>query len=244
MSLVARFWRTPYRGDLVRWGTQLHDKFMLPFHVWHDFVDVIDDMNRAGLSARRELVRASLRVPLSAVRQRALRRRRDRAAPGARAVARARRGRRGRRHGSLRRLVARAHAGARARLQRATLCHRVQRLAGAADEPRAPPASTSAACATARGNPRRACSPTIPVDAPLTFDLYDRWSGRAVAGCTYHVAHPGGRNFERFPVNAYEAESRRLARFFPFGHTPGAGPEPRSLTRPELPHTLDLRWSH
>jgi uncharacterized protein (DUF2126 family) len=92
--------------------------------------------------------------------------------------------------------------------------------------------------------PASSLQPTIPPDSPLTFDLYDRWSGRAVAGCTYSVAHPGGRNFERFPVNAYEAESRRLARFFPFGHTPGPTPEPRSLTRPEMPCTLDLRWSH
>ena len=92
--------------------------------------------------------------------------------------------------------------------------------------------------------PASSLHPTIGVDAPLTFDLYDRWSGRAVAGCTYHVAHPGGRHYERFPVNSYEAESRRLARFFPFGHTPGPSPEPNCVLRPDFPHTLDLRWTH
>jgi uncharacterized protein (DUF2126 family) len=92
--------------------------------------------------------------------------------------------------------------------------------------------------------PAASLHPTVPTDSPLRFDLYDRWSGRAVAGCSYHVAHPGGRNFERFPVNSYEAESRRLARFFPFGHTPGQSNEPRPLVRPEFPATLDLRWGH
>jgi uncharacterized protein (DUF2126 family) len=86
--------------------------------------------------------------------------------------------------------------------------------------------------------------PTIPVDAPLVFDIYDRWSGRAVAGCTYHVAHPGGRNFETVPVNGYEAESRRLSRFSPSGHSPGDSAPPADLARPEFPLTLDLRWSH
>jgi len=91
--------------------------------------------------------------------------------------------------------------------------------------------------------PAASLHPTIDVDAPLVFDVYDRWTRRAVAGCTYHVAHPGGRNFEHFPVNSNEAESRRLSRFFPFGHTVGACSEPRSRVRPEFPHTLDLRWS-
>jgi uncharacterized protein (DUF2126 family) len=90
--------------------------------------------------------------------------------------------------------------------------------------------------------PPSALHPTLGVDSPLVFDLVDTWNGRSIGGCTYHVSHPGGRNYGKMPVNSYEAESRRLARFFPQGHTPGQfKPERESAGLPEFGFTLDLR---
>ena len=89
-------------------------------------------------------------------------------------------------------------------------------------------------------SPPSALHPTIQPHVPLTFDIVDRWSERSIGGCRYHVSHPGGRSFETFPVNAFEAEGRRLARFESGGHSPGRL-TPRVAVHPEFPLTLDLR---
>jgi uncharacterized protein (DUF2126 family) len=89
--------------------------------------------------------------------------------------------------------------------------------------------------------PASALHPTIGVHSPLTFDLFDSWMNRSMGGCQYHVVHPGGRSHEKFPVNSFEAESRRLARFSRFGHTPGTLTPVPAAIEPEFPFTLDLR---
>ncbi len=243
IALIARFWKAPYEHDLVRWGTQLHDRYMLPYFVWHDFCGVIDDMQRAGYALRTDWFAPHFEFrfprygsvsfgPIEIELRQALEPWHVLGEEGAtggtvRYV-----------DSSVERLQVRA---------RGLSGDRYIVACNGCEVPMTPTERADEFIGGVRyraWQPASSLHPTIPIDAPLTVDLYDRWSGRAVAGCTYHVAHPGGRNFETFPVNAYEAESRRLARFFPFGHETGQTPVPQKLGRPEFPCTLDLRWTH
>ncbi len=239
-ALVVMFWEKPYRQKLVRWGTALHDRFMLPHYLWSDFAGIIDDLRSAGLPVELEWFRPhyEFRFPRFGKIEAANVEIELRQALEPWHV-----------------LGEEGAVGGTARYVDSSL-ERVQvKVRGLTGErfavtcngravPLTPTGTIGEAVAGVRyraWHPPSALHPTIAPHVPLTFDLVDTWSGRPVAGCRYHISHPGGRNFEIFPVNAYEAEGRRLARFEPYGHTAGtinAGP-PR--INADYPMTLDLR---
>jgi uncharacterized protein (DUF2126 family) len=242
-SLVARFWREPYSPTrLARWGTELHDRFMLPHFIAQDFADVIAEQNTAGYALRTEWFAAHMefRFPKYG----------DFSARGVEV--------------ELRQALEPWHvmgeegaAGATTRFVDSSL-ERVQvKATGLAPDryvlacngrpiPLRPTGTVGEFVGGVRyraWQPSSALHPTIGVHSPLTFDLFDTWMSRSLGGCEYHVMHPGGRNYTTFPVNAFESESRRLARFFRTGHTPGEYSLLPAFASPDLPFTLDLRRS-
>jgi uncharacterized protein (DUF2126 family)/transglutaminase-like putative cysteine protease len=240
-ALVALFWRRPYVEPPIRWGTRLHDRFLLPYYVERDLGHVLGDLQDAGYGVRPEWYAPFMefRFPV---------------------------------HGrvvydgveiELRQAIepwyvlgeepgsggtARYVDSSVERLQVVVSGLVPERYAVACNGYRLPLQATATGSTFVCGvryrawQPPRCLHPTIPVHAPLVFDLVDLSVRRSIGGCSYHVGHPGGRNYETFPVNSNEAEARRRARFFAMGHTPGSPFDPIPSENPEFPTTLDLRW--
>ncbi|MGO9836273.1 MAG: DUF2126 domain-containing protein [Polyangiaceae bacterium] len=240
-ALVARFWKTPYTQSLVRWGTAIHDRFALPYFVHEDLLDVLDELQRAGFAFEPSWFAPhyEFRFPVLGTLE----------ARGGLVL-------------ELRQAIEPWHvlgeeatAAGTARYVDSSVERVEVKVRGMIGErhlvtcnsrriPLHPTGTNGEFVAGVRyraWQPPSALHPTIPVHAPLVFDVLDTWSGRAVAGCSYHVAHPGGRAHEIFPRNGFEAESRRAARFFRFGHTPGSRAIPEPEPNPQFPLTLDLR---
>jgi len=240
-SLVARFWKTPYRPErLKRWGTELHDRFMMPHFVWQDLADVVAELREFGYDMRLEWFAPHLNFRFPRLG--------DFAAGGVEVELRL----------ALEPwhvLGEEAGPGGTARYVDATLGRVQVEATGLVGDrhiltcngwrvPLQPTGKVGEFVGAVRyraWNPPSALHPSIDVHAPLVFDLVDTWMSRSMGGCQYHVAHPGGRSYDTFPVNAYEAEARRLARFFRTGHTPGAMSVGKEARNPDFPFTLDLR---
>ncbi|SHJ31189.1 Uncharacterized conserved protein, DUF2126 family [Desulfatibacillum alkenivorans DSM 16219] len=240
-TLISWFWKKPYRASLARWGTRLMDQFSLPHFVEQDLNDVLEELNDNGYAFKKEFFHPHFEYRFPAF-------------------------------GSvqfknltleIRQAIEPWHVlgeepggGGTVRFVDSSL-ERVQvKLSGGEDsrymvtcnQRRVPLTATGEQGTYVAGvryrawQPPNCLHPTIGVHAPLTFDVIDVWNMRPVAGCSYHVGHPGGRNYERFPVNENEAEGRRISRFIPFAHSPGKlGVLPELKTNKEFPYTLDLR---
>ena len=239
-ALIARFWKTPYHQELVRWGTSLHDRFMLPHFVAQDFRDVLEDLRENGYPMDDEWFAPHLefRFPVcGSIAHRGIKLEirqalepwhvlgeQNSAASTTRYV-----------DSSVERVQVKVTGLIDARYRIACNGYTVPL------QPTGTEGEFVAAVRFRAWAPPEALHPTIAVQAPLTFDLVDTWTGRSLGGCQYHVSHPGGLSYGTLPVNGYEAEARRLSRFLQIGHTPGKLKTAPPVISREHPFTLDLR---
>ena len=243
-ALVARFWKAPYRASATRWGTALHDRFLLPTFVRMDFDDVIQEMRAAGYAFDPAWFAPhfEFRFPLvGEVRSRSIELTLRNALEPWHVM-----GEEGSPGGTVRYVDSSLE-----RIEVRVTGLNESRYVVTCNGHALPLQSTGTTGEFVAGvrykawNPPSALHPSIGVHAPLVFDIVDTWMRRSLGGCQYHVTHPGGRSYDNFPVNAYEAESRRLSRFVPLGHTPGTLDVPAATVHVagsrEFPFTLDLR---
>lgn len=239
-ALISRFWKQPYRGPLVRWDTRLHDQFMLPHFIEQDMREICRELRDSGYPMQDRwftpfmefrfprygtLIAQNMELELRCAIEPWHVLGEEMSGNG----------------------TARYVDSSVERLQVKVSGMTIERHQITCNGRAIPLRSTGVPGEYVAGvrykawAPWSALHPSIGIHGPLVFDLVDRWNQRAIAGCTWHVSHPGGRNFDTFPVNANEAESRRRSRFWPLGHTPGTQRVTEEPGNPNFPFTLDLR---
>ncbi|MEM9526390.1 MAG: transglutaminase family protein [Bacteroidota bacterium] len=268
-ALTAAFWAKPYRRPLVRWGTDLHDRFLLHHYVKEDLDEVLLYLREAGFDFKPEWLAPFLefRFPvLGNLRLQGMTLEVRTAIEPWHVL--------GEELGSAG--TARYVDSSVERIQLKLSGFNPDRYHLLCNQTMVPLDPTGVVGEFVAGvrykawNPPSALHPTIGPDVPLTFDIYDTWNERSIGGCTYHVAHPGGRNYDTFPINSLEAESRRVNRFWEYNHsarkteqivaqegsatvtsrylntgyTPPPAIEVKQVPRAkEFGKTLDLRWA-
>ncbi|UMB60250.1 transglutaminase family protein [Lutibacter sp. A80] len=219
-TLVSWFWKKPYEHDLVRWGTELHDKFLIEHYVREDIKDIVQQLNKAGYKFKEDWFNPffEFRFPLhgmvdinnihielrAAIEPWNVLGEEMTGGGTARYV-----------DSSLERLQVKVSNFIEERY--VLTCNGVKVQLNATTVK----GEYVAGVRYKAWDPYSALHPTIGVDTPLVFDIVDKWNRRSIGGCTYYVSHPGGRSYDTYPVNSFEAESRRINRFWEFGHTQG-----------------------
>ena len=244
-SLVAMFWEKPLRAPLVRWGTRLHEDPLLPQGAISDINAVVADLRAFGIAFEEEWLAPFTefrfpRIGMTTIGPVTL---------------------------ELRQAIEPWHVlgeeatGAGTARYVDSSVEKVQVSVSGIDPHRhlvtcqgvpvpltpTPAGDHYAGVRFRAWQPWSALHPSIEVQAPLRFDVVDTVSGVSLGGATYHVVHPGGRNYDSPPINANEAEARRASRFHAHGHTAGRidvgalRETARRAASDEYPHTLDLR---
>jgi uncharacterized protein (DUF2126 family) len=240
-AFIAMFWKRPYEGGLVRWGPALHDRFMLPHFVGQDFSEVLGQLRAAGYPFEQRWFAAQMEFRFPKIG--------SVAAEGVELELR-----QGLEPWNV--LAEETLSGGTVRSVDSSL-ERVQvkvkgfttegRYAVTCNGRRVPLHATGVPGEMVAGVRYRArqlsasLHPTIPVHAPLTFDIIDRWERRSIGRCIYHATPPDGRIYTSRPVDATEAAERRKARFEEVAPPPGAMAAPEEEMNPVFPMTLDLR---
>jgi uncharacterized protein (DUF2126 family)/transglutaminase-like putative cysteine protease len=239
-AAVAAFWQHPYERRLIRWGTRLHDEFLLPHYATADFHEALEELSAFGirLDPTWFAPHVEFRFPqVGAIDVRGMNVELRAALEPWHVL-----GEDASPSGTVRYVDSSAE-----RLQAKVSGWVEERYILSCNGIALPLNRTDRVGEYVAGvrfkawQPPNALHPTIPAQSPLVFDVYDRWTGRSLGGMTHHVSHPGGRSYDDFPVNANAAEARRRSRFFPIGHTQGEMPEPRLVVGRDHPRTLDLR---